>query len=280
MRKTPLGGRYVKQLIRVNDQVCFAAFQQWEFTERLNSLTVDSPEEFTTSAFPANPFGQAIYRRVNELLDFSKEAEEIALQMGVIASVEYVRAYIEELQLLREALVPDHMEPIRDDAEEEQLRLKLCRWRGNPPTKGYFRTLGYFRLLRNHYAHVNEAPTPALKAFARSHGTPLNTFWDNGVTDRHQIDFRILALTSLTPDLTFGVMNLLRVCVLHIDAMVAETISPADAIRWIVLHTPRAQQLSVDRLSSKVVKRLRMEWGIEESSSTVTRQVQELAAGT
>jgi hypothetical protein len=283
VKKTPLGGRFIKQLIRVNDQVCFAALQQWEFSQHLNSLTENSPKAFTTDVFPSNPFAKANYRKVGELPDFSKGAEEIALQMGIIAAVEYVLAYMEEVQVLREGLVADHAEPIRENAEEEQLRLKISRWRGISPTAGYFWTLGYFRLLRNHYAHVNDTLTSAFKTYVRSHGTPLNSFWDNGVTDVHGIEFRALASTSLTPELAFGVMNVLRVCVQHIDEMVAETMSLADAVQWIVLQiwtAPGTRQLHVDRLSLKVAARLRIEWNIETPLSTVVRQVEGVIAET
>lgn len=279
MKKTPIGGRFTKQLIRVNDQVCFAALQQWEFNRQLKTLVDNSPNEFTTDVFDKNPFANAIYRRLGELLEFAKGAEEIALQMGIIAAVEYVLSHLEEVQALREGLVPEGEESIKDDAEEEQLRLKISRWRGGPPTSGYFRTLGYFRLLRNNYAHVHETPTSAFTTYIRSYGTPLNTFWDNGVTDIHGINFRTLAETILTPDLAFGVMNLLRVCVQHIDGMVAETLSSDDVVRWLVLkirEAPKDRHLPVDRLSSKVAVRLRMEWNIELPLPMVVRQVEDV----
>src|ERR1700738_449861 len=89
--------------------------------QHLNPLVSESQKEFTTAAFTTNPFAKNIYRRLGELPDFAKEAEEVALQMGIIAAVEYVLAYIEEVQQLREELVTDPGDPITDDAEEEQL---------------------------------------------------------------------------------------------------------------------------------------------------------------
>lgn len=65
MKRTPLGSRFTKQLIRVNDQVCFAALQQWEFTQHLDLLASASPKEFTTAAFTTNPFAKNIYRRLS-----------------------------------------------------------------------------------------------------------------------------------------------------------------------------------------------------------------------
>lgn len=278
MKRTPISGRFTKQLVRVYDQVCFAALQQWQFTQQLSPLVGNAPKQFTTEAFPENPFSETIYRRVGELPSFSDEAEQIALQMGVIAAVEYVLAYIEEVQTFREQFEKDNVEPIRDDAGEEQLRLKISRWSGSSPASGYFRTLGYFRLLRNHYAHVNEKLNPSFKTYIRSNSNLLNSFWDNGVTDLHGIDFRTLPLTSLTPNLAFGVMNLMRVCVWHVDEMVAETLPIADVVRWVVLQirtAPQARQISFDRLSAKVAARLRMEWRIELPLSDIIEMVNE-----
>ncbi|MEP3047697.1 MAG: hypothetical protein ABJL55_18135 [Roseibium sp.] len=204
MKKTPLASRFTQQLIRVNDQICFAALQQWDFVKRLEPLIVSHPKEFSTEVFPTNPYVKAIHRRVSELADLSGDAEVIALQMGVVASVEHLLAYMEEVQTFREGLIADDGEEIRDDAEEEQLRLKISRWRGSEPTSQYYRTLGYFRHLRNHYAHVNQKPVSAFATYVRSYGTPLNSLWNNGVTDVHGVDFKTLADSSLTPELAFG----------------------------------------------------------------------------
>lgn len=279
MKKTPLGNRFNKQLIRVNDQVCFAALQQWEFSQHIGPLVSENSKEFTTTVFPANPFAKKIYRKLGELPDFAKDAEEVALQMGIIAAVEYVLAYIEEVQQLREELLIDIGDPITHDAEEEQLRLKITRWQDNAPIPWHFRTVGYFRLLRNHYAHVNEEPSSAFNTYTRSYGTPLNGFWNNGVTDIHGIDFATLGVTVITPDLAFGVMNLLRICVQHIDAMVADTVTSADIVKWMVSRSPpRDRQLTTDRLSSKLAARLRMDWNIEEALPTVERHVEDAIA--
>lgn len=272
MRKTPLSHRFTQQLNRVNDQICFAALQQWDFASRLEPLVVSRPKDFSTDVFPINPYAEAIYRRVSELADLSGDAEVIALQMGVVASVEHLLAYLEEVQTFRESLIADDGEAIRDDAEEEQLRLKITRWQGSEPTSQYFRTLGYFRHLRNHYAHVNPKPVSAFATYIRSHGTPLNTFWNNGVTDVHGVDFKTLANSSLTPELAFGVMNLLRVCLRHVDEIVAETLTLADAVRWIVQqirNVPRNRTMDARRLESKVTVRLKMEWNLEADSSKV-----------
>jgi hypothetical protein len=271
----------MRQLIKVNDQVCFAALRQWEFEQTLAPLLVNRPGEFTAAVFEANPFAENIFRRIDELPAFSQEAEQVALRMGVIASVEHSLAYIEDVQTFRQALVNSQGDDIRDDADEEQLRLKIERWSGKLPPSGYFRTLGYLRLLRNHYAHVNDSPHPAFKTYVRSHGTPLNKFWNNGVTNVHGIDFRTLATITLTPDLAFGIMNVLRVSLRHIDDLVSDTLTLTDAVRFvrdIIYQSPRSQGLRTDRIASKIRARLRSDWNIEVNRAAITNEIENIIA--
>ena len=61
-------------------------------------------------------------------------------------------AYLEEVQDLRDGLIAETGDPVKHDAEEEKLRLKIIRWQGKAPKAEYFWTLGYLRLLRSHYA--------------------------------------------------------------------------------------------------------------------------------
>ena len=264
-KKTPLSTRFTRQIIRVNDQICFAAFQQWQFLQILDPIASTQPTDFTTGVFPDNPYSETIHRRMSDLPKFSLDAEQVALQMGVIAAVEYVLAYIEEVQELRETLYPPEQPFIRDDAEEEQLRRKLVSWNSKQPRIEYFRTLGCFRLLRNHYAHVNEEPNTAFTSYARLHGTQLNSFWDNGITDVKAIDFKMLPSMQLTPKIAFGIMNLLRICIQHIDSMVADTVSTSKAIVWVIERDPKVVNLKIAKRMSKISTRLRMEWNIHLS---------------
>lgn len=285
-RKTPLGGRFTRQLIRVNDQLCFAALQQSEFLKQLEPLAQARGKEFTTDVFPDNPYAETIHRRLDDIKQFSKEAEQIALQMGIIAAVEYVLVYMDEVTRLRETLHPQAGPHIHHEAEEEKLRLKVERWstsvgRTNAVKVDYFRTLGYFRLLRNHYAHVNEAPSHAFSDHIRLQGTLLNSFWKKQITDVRGIDFKTLAKKDLTPDLAFGVMNLLRVCVQLIDQMVANTLLLTEVIEWTVREIwidAKNRKLSTERFSSKVATRLRMDWNVVVSASGITAQVQQAVA--
>jgi len=90
LKKTPIAQRFVKQLIKVNDQACYFTFYQWEFNQILKSIPKERSEEFTTDVFSKNPYAESIYRRIVDLPLFSSEAEQVALRMSVISSVEHM----------------------------------------------------------------------------------------------------------------------------------------------------------------------------------------------
>jgi len=281
MKKTPAAARFTHQLIKVNDQLCFSALRQWEFEQALAPLIVTRPADFTPAIFSANPFAGNIYRKIRDLPAFSREAEQVALRMGVIAGVEHSLAYLEEVQSLRQSLIKSVEDGIKDDAEEEQLRRKIERWSGKSPDAGHFLTLGYLRFLRNHYAHVNDKPSAAFGRYISSYGTPLNKFWNNHATDLHGIDFRTLASVTLTPDLTFGIMNVMRVCLQHVDCLVADTLSVTAVVQYLldeIFQSPRDSRLGIERIASKVKHRLRMAWNIHLSLPVVAEEVERCIA--
>ena len=124
MQKTPVAARFLQRLVAAGDLICFSAFRQWEFDRTLASLASRRPNEFTPAVFTANPLSKKINRRMVELPSFSSDAEQIALRMSVIASVEHVLAYLDEVQTFRALLSPTEADQLTHDAEEEQLRLK------------------------------------------------------------------------------------------------------------------------------------------------------------
>lgn len=101
------------------------------------------------------------------------------------------------------------------------------------------------------------------------------------MTDLHGVDFKSLATTDLTPDLAFGIMNLLRVCLRHVDDMITDTLSLADIVRCIVMQirlVPRNRELPRARLVSKVTARLKMDWGSEGDLNQVEKAVEAVLA--
>lgn len=282
MQKTPVAARFLKRLIEAGDQICFSALRQWEFDRTLSRAAAQHPNDFTPVVFTANPFSNRIYRRIGDLPQFSSDAEQVALRMGVIASVEHVLACLEELQSFRAALAPTSADAISNDAEEEQLRQKIEAWSGVKPTAAYFRTIGFFRLIRNHYAHLNDKPHPALKSYVAANAATLNRFWAGAPTQLHGLDFRTISGIPLTFELAIAVVNLLRVSVLHIDEMLAATLKFEDVVGRLlaeVLKNPRSTGLTLDRLTSKVRLRLEMEFAHACGADTIKPVIQPLRLG-
>jgi hypothetical protein len=281
MQKTPVAARFLQRLVAAGDLICFSAFRQWEFDRTLASLASRRPNEFTPAVFTANPLSKKINRRMVELPSFSNDAEQIALRMSVIASVEHVLAYLDEVQTFRALLSPTEADQLTHDAEEEQLRLKIEAWSGTKQVRSYFYTIGLLRVLRNHYAHLNAAPHQALKAYVSAQGTPLNRFWAKTPLDLHGLDFRTIATVPLTFELAIAIVNLLRVSMMNIDPMIAHTLAIEDAAAWLLseaLKRPRSGAASDEQLASKVRQKLRMEFGYSCATAQIQPIVERLRA--
>lgn len=272
MKRTPVGAKFTRQLNTVNDQLCFSMFQKWELEQTLESLAAAKSGEYTPQVFEGNPFSKRIYRKISELRLFSDDSVQVAIRMSVIAGAEYCLAYIEEIEEFRKSLTSTQIDEVRHDMAEEQLRQKVAAWTGRAPEAGYFLTLGFFRLLRNHYAHLNDAPSSAFAKYLRSHAKDLNQFWDNGVTDLGGLDFKLVVTNQLDSNSAFGAMNVMRISLQCIDAIVVETLSIDDAVRSVLQSVPRTRSISarpIEQIVSKIRGQLRAEWGWEVSETDV-----------
>jgi hypothetical protein len=239
--KTPLLSKFERQLELVNDQICFSAFSQWEFETTLSGIVNSNPDDFTPAVFPSNPYADSIYRRIRELPSFAQEAQQVALRMGVVASVEHCLAYMKEVQQLKRDFDASDADELSYDADEEQLRRKVAMWtNGATFQEGYFTTMGYFRLLRNHYAHANSEPHNSLHRYVQSNSATLDTFWQNGVTDVKGVQFAKLIRSQPTPDMAFGMLNILRVSLRQIDSIVASTFPLQSALRQAASQRSKA----------------------------------------
>lgn len=275
-KKTPIGARYVQRVNEVNDQLCFAALQQWELERRLAEVIAIRSSDYTHQIFPDNPFAMRIHRQMQDLPRFVNGTKQIALRMGVIAAVEHFLAYLEDVQLFRSKLRPSAVDTILDDAEEEQLRKKIKAWAGSSPPPEYFLTFGYLRLLRNHYAHVNDAPHTSLDTYIRTKGTILNRFWKKRGTALQQLDFKTVATSPLTPEIAFEIINVLRISLVEVDRMVAETCGLQEIVLNVLQDKKQKRlnpQIPRERLSSKVRGRISSDWGWDVSLSEVTRAI-------
>jgi hypothetical protein len=242
MKKTPVASKYLNELVKVNDQLCYSVLLHEEFEETILKHAELSSNLFTSSIFPSNPFSERLYRRGKDLPLFAKKSRITGLRMAVIVGYEHVAAYLDDVQRFRARIKASPHDTIRADQVEQQVFSKLEHWLGKPPDKGYFVTLGYCRHMRNSLAHAYDTASRELAGFAATHSHELGKFWENGRTDLQGLNFREATEPELTPDMAFGFMNLFRICLRQIDSMFAATLVLedvlADTVKEIVERRP------------------------------------------
>lgn len=264
MFKTPIRAKFVSRLERINDQLCFAAFGRHELGALFAPHVAASPKAYSTDIFPANPHARRIYRMMKDMPEFAAVSEEIELQMVVISGVEHALAYIAEIEAFRRRVILSPADAIKCDAPEDQIFDKMSGWTGSAPVRGDYRTLGYLRLLRNHYAHVNDDPSPAFAAYLAQHSHHLQSFWANGVTQLGTFQFRTLVDAPLTASDAFAIMNLLRVVIEHIDTGFAGTLTLEAVLPEVTARlfaTCAGHDRTPERLSPKVRAAIEHDYG-------------------
>lgn len=74
MDRTPIGRKFIRELVKVNDQLCYSALLHHEFEAAALHHAELSPNDFTVSIFPSNPFSKRIYRRAKDLPTFGSQS--------------------------------------------------------------------------------------------------------------------------------------------------------------------------------------------------------------
>ncbi len=264
VKKTPIGTKFQKQLVKANDQACFSALEHFEFSKILHQLEMTQPNAFTTEIFCDNPYAARMYRKGHELRPFGISSAEVGLQMAIIASYEYADAFSSELQNFRKAHCPSPADSIKEDADEDTLREKISAWSGEKQVRGFFDTLGYLRHRRNHFAHGNVELEPAFSRFINQRAHHLNTFWDNDTTKIFGYNFLSRELNSITPEHAFALINMLRVSISHIDETFANSLSYDElflAEARSILEAPQHRSLPVRKVASKARTRIHHSYG-------------------
>jgi hypothetical protein len=235
MKKTPVASKYLNELVKVNDQLCYSVLLHEEFEETILKHAELSSNLYTSSIFPSNAFSERLYRRGKDLPGFAEQSRTTGLRMAVIVGYEHAAAYLDDVQRFRAATKSSPHDDFRADALEDQVFEKLKRWLPHdPPKKGYFTTVGYCRNMRNSFAHAYDNASKELTQFAANNGHELNKFWENGKTDLRGLDFKKAAKTELISDMAFAFMNLLRICLEEIDKKFAASLSLDDVLVPVV----------------------------------------------
>lgn len=283
MNKTPWGQQYERRLTLINDQLCYSALAHYEFAKRIAPYAKEAPGSRSTDIFPFNPHAARLFRTADDLAQFAVHSEETTARMAIVFGYEHLAAYVHQVLKFRRDLQPSAQDAIQVDALEEQVRLRLEGWLGRTLERGYFRTAGYLRHMRNSYAHANDKPSVELGAYAATHAHALNKFWDNGFTDLGGIDFRTVIEEPLTSEVAFAFMNLCRICVREIDQLIALTLSIEALLERAIAEVwSRRPDLRPrpERIASKARGAFVNDYGGTLASETVVAAVQRFAEKT
>jgi hypothetical protein len=279
VNKTPISKKFAGELVKVNDQLCYSALLHQEFKQTISHSAASAPDEFTSSIFPANPFSERLHRRGSELPTFAEQSRVIGLRMALVFGYEHAAAYLEEIQSFRASVKPTSQDSIHADAVEDQVFQKLERWMPTPPNKGWFKTLGYCRHMRNSFAHAHEQASKEFLSFSANNGHALNKFWKNDKTELFGVDFRTGANEPLDTDMAFAFMNLLRICLKEIDRLFAASFSLEDVLPIVVNQVTEARpdlREFPSKIASKARAIIHADFGERFPTATLNQRIEDL----
>lgn len=219
----------------MNDQLCYFLFSDIEVNNIFSELKQDASDSFTTEIFSENEFSKRFHIKIDALPEFRNKAFHTLVSMIIIASVEYLLSFIEEIEKFRSKVIPSVHDTIKDMKPEEQLRLKLTSWLSSEPERPIIKTIKYLRLRRNHIAHVREDLNEEYHSLIKNDSNHLNIYWSKKITELKGFDFAKKSYAEFETNEVFALINLSRICMREIDSTRLSTISE-EAIANYELH--------------------------------------------
>lgn len=256
--------KFESKLEDMNDQLCYFLFSDIEVNNIFSGLEPDASGSFTTEVYPENDFSERLHIKIEALPTFRTKAFHTLVSMSVIASVEYLLSYIEEIEELRANITPSVHDDIKDEKPEEQLNLKLSHWLGKAPESALIKTMAYLRLRRNHIAHVREEMSDGYRSLIKNDSNHLNTYWAKQPTKLSGFDFSKKTYDEFEVNDVFALINLSRVCMREIDSLMLSTISEESIASYELpsfLANKKLNGLTVEVKSRKFAAFLQHQYG-------------------
>ncbi|PSU90890.1 hypothetical protein C0W35_16070 [Photobacterium kishitanii] len=256
--------KFEAKLEDMNDQLCYFLFSDVEVNKFFSQLTHNVASTYTTELFSENEFSERLHIKIEALPTFRTKAFHTLVSMSVIASVEYLLSYIEEIEEFRANVKASFHDAITDKKPEEQLKQKLSHWLGEDPESAIIKTIAYLRLRRNHIAHVREDMSDGYRSLIKNDSNHLNNYWAKQTTELNGFDFSQQSYVEFEVNELFALINLSRVCMRKIDSMMLSTI-PDESIAIYelpnFLANKRLNGLTVDVKSRKFKAFLQYQYG-------------------
>jgi len=185
---TPILRKYESRLVEVNDQLIYFIFSDAEVEAHLKQSTEDNEETYTTELFPDNQFSERLHIKGGALKEFRAKSFNTLVGTSLIAAVEYMLYYIEEIEKFRANVLPSSHDSLRDDRPEQQLENKITAWGGNALDSAIIKTIKYLRLRRNHIAHLRDDMTQDFSSLIKNDANHLNGYWKSSRTNIYDFD--------------------------------------------------------------------------------------------
>lgn len=264
--------KFEAKLEEMNDQLCYFLFSDVEVENVFSKLSHELASTYTTEVFSENEFSERLHIKIEALPAFRTKAFHTLVSMSVIASVEYLLSYIEEIEEFRASVETSIHDAITDKKPEEQLKQKLSHWLGEVPESAIIKTIAYLRLRRNHIAHVREDMSEGYRSLIKNDSNHLNNYWAKQATELNGFDFSLQSYAEFEVNEVFALINLSRVCMRKIDSMMLSTISDESIAIYELpnfLANKRLNGLTVDVKSRKFTAYLQHQYGKRMSCADV-----------
>ena len=216
--------KFESKLEDMNDQLCYFLFSDIEANNVFADLEQNVAGTYTTEVFSKNEFSERLHIKIEALPAFRTKAFHTLVSMSVIASVEYLLSYLEEIEEFRSNVKESIHDGITDKKPEEQLRRKLSHWLDEDPDGAVIKTMAYLRLRRNHIAHVREEMSDGYRSLIKNDSNYLNNYWAKQATELNGFDFSQQSYAEFEVNEVFALINLSRVCMRKVDSMMLSTI--------------------------------------------------------
>jgi hypothetical protein len=226
--------------------------------------------------YPNNEFSERLHVKIEALPEFRTRAFHSLVSMSVIASVEYLLSYIEEIEEFRANVIPSAHDDVTNEKPEEQLRLKLNSWLGEDPESAIIKTMAYLRLRRNHIAHVREKMSDGYSSLVKNDSNYLNNYWSKQPTELNGFDFSKMTFSEFEVNEIFALINLSRVCMRKVDSLMLSTIPEESIANYELpdfLDNKKLNGLTVDVKSRKFNAFLKHQYGKKMSCADTVLKV-------
>lgn len=280
MKKTPIAAPYSRRLNDINDQLCFGALGAEEIS-RVTATVAALPSGATTvTLFPGNSHASRIHRKAEDLPAFERGAVNTACLSALIAGSEFMQAYC-EAALSAARQLTGLPATNGGGGREERLQAQLAAW-GSPIAGGIVDTVTYLRRRRNCLVHADGALSLDLSTWFAAGPVPpggpsaLATFWSGRPVDLMGFDFADQAIDEFRVEDGYAIMNLFRICLVEIDAVVASVLPVGSVVameaQQLVARAPHLKG-DWDRLTKKVGGILELNYGAGHNTAALRPMV-------